>query len=222
VGYKVVFVGSTGGGVFSKLVQHEFVKNITHEVVSDRECGFLEVASKNGVNNIKLETNDGHRFSDYLNERYRPLNNLIFLSFYTKLFRGRFLANKSGAIFNCHPSILPAFKGMSGFEDTIASSATFMGCTLHQVDEGIDTGRIVIQAAIPLDRQLPVSLNRHKIFLAQYYSTLQFLRWVSEDRLKIDISGQIFVEGCFYAPSVFSPNLDLDFFDFIGAVNELQ
>lgn len=222
MGEKVVFIGSTGGGVFSRLLQHEFVKTITYEAVSDRECGFLEVASRHGVSSVKLAANDGQKFSDYLFERYEKLTHLIFLSFYTKLFRGRFLDNRVGQIFNCHPSILPSFKGMSGFEDTLASSAMFMGCTLHQVDDGIDTGRIVIQAAIPLDRQLPVAENRHKIFLAQYYSTLQFLRWISERRISLDGHGRMCIERCAYAPSIFSPNLDADFFEFIGEANELQ
>lgn len=220
--YKIVFIGSTGGGVLSRLLPHAFVKAVTHEVVSDRQCGFLDVAVKNDVSAVKLASSDGDRFSDHLIERYENAKNLVFISFYTKLFSGRFLINKRGLIFNCHPSILPSFKGMHGFEDTLASSAMFMGCTLHQVDEGIDSGRTVIQAAIPLDRQLPLAQNRHKIFLAQYYSTLQFIRWITEGRLRIDGEGQASIGGCFYKPAIFSPNLDADFFAYVGEVNELQ
>ena len=217
----VVFVGSTGGGVLSKLAGHGFVREMTFEAVADRECGFVEVARSAGMRGCVIPSPDGLAFSDALHRRYPDTANLIFLSFYTRLFRGVFLDGNLGRIFNCHPSILPAFKGMHGFEDTLNSTSRFMGCTLHTVDTGIDGGISVIQGSIPIDRSLPVVENRHKIFLAQYYSTLQFLRWVHDGRLSLTSERGVEIEGACFAPSIFSPNLDADFFAVIGEENQL-
>ncbi|MBI5108974.1 MAG: hypothetical protein HZA62_09510 [Rhodocyclales bacterium] len=214
-------MGSTGGGVLSRLASHAFVRELTFEAVADRECGFVDVARSSGMRAGVIPSPDGLSFSDALHERYQANQDLIFLSFYTRLFRGSFLKANLGRIFNCHPSLLPAFKGMHGFEDTLASTSTFMGCTLHAVDDGIDTGRSVIQAAIPIDRSLSVAANRHKIFLAQYYSTLQFLRWVRDGRLSLTPAKGSCVDGASFAPSIFSPNLDADFFAAIGEENQL-
>ncbi len=218
---KVVFIGSTGGGVLSRLVSHAFVREMALEAVADRPCGFVDVARSGGVAAAVIESADGLAFSDALDRRYPDTGNILFLSFYTRLFRGSFLSRNLGRIFNCHPSLLPAFKGMHGFEDTLASTSRFMGCTLHTVDAGIDGGTSVIQAAIPIDRQLPTAENRHKVFLAQYYSTLQFLRWVADGRLHLDGNAGANISGARYTPSMFSPNLDPDFFSRLGEANQL-
>lgn len=218
---RIVFVGSTGGGVLSRLVRHAFVRDAALEALSDRDCGFLAVAATAGIAAHCLPADSGQAFSDRLHERFAGRRDVVFVSFYTRLFRGAFVAAHAGRIFNCHPSLLPAFAGLHGFDDTLASTATFMGSTLHQVDEGMDSGAIVLQAALPLDRSLPVAVNRHRLFLSQVYGTLQFVRWVREGRLVPGPGGRVQVAGAQWRPSVFAPNLDHDFFDFIGERDEL-
>src|SRR5690606_11458880 len=142
---------------------------------------FLDIAAAAGMATVKLPARDGLEFSSALHARFRGQANLIFFSFYTRLLSGALLHAQKGRLFNCHPSILPAFKGLHGFEDTLASNSLLMGCSLHQIDAGIDTGGCVLQAALPLDRRLPTPHLRHRIFLAQYYTALQFLLWVDQD-----------------------------------------
>lgn len=222
VKYSIVLIGSTGGGVLNKLLAHPFVSESVREVVSDRACGFLSVAEKFGIASVLLAAETGHEFSLKLSERYRSEQNVIFISFYTRLFSAAILQQHPGRFFNCHPSILPAFKGMNGFGETLSSSALFMGCTLHQVDSGIDSGKCIIQAAIPVDRTLPEQQNRHKIFLAQYYSTLQFIKWIAEERITLAEDELMRVRGLAYSPAIFSPNLDADFFTVTGLSDELH
>ncbi|WP_112069020.1 phosphoribosylglycinamide formyltransferase [Herbaspirillum rubrisubalbicans] len=216
---KLVFVGSSAGGVLASLLRHAFVRDLIYEVVSDRACGFLEHARACGLRATMLESPDGLSFSDALYQRYSE-ENLLFFSFYTRLFRGRFLERFKNRIFNCHPSLLPAFTGMRAFGDTLASSATFMGMTIHLVDEGMDSGQIVLQAALPLDRSLPLSENNHRLYLCKYYGTLQVLRWLACQRLAPHALGQWHLDGARYAPAIFSPNLDSDFFTYIDENDE--
>jgi phosphoribosylglycinamide formyltransferase 1 len=218
--YRLVFIGSTGGAVLSQVACHALTRGVTLEVVSDRPCGFLDVARRNGIDAVELTSVDGPAFSRALAQRYAGRADLVFLSFYTRLFRDPFLSQHQGRLFNCHPSLLPAFPGTQGFEDTLASSALFMGATLHAVDAGIDTGPALLQAALPLDRSLPVAENRHRIFLAQVYSALQFVRWVAEDRLRIGPGGAHVADARF-GLSAFSPNLDPDLFDAFGITDSL-
>lgn len=219
--YKLVFIGSTGGGVLSRLLQHRSVRENVHEVVSDRSCGFLDVALSASVPAVCLDTASGEDFSQRLARRYQSEANLIFISFYTKIFTTEFLSSQQGKVFNCHPSILPACKGMQGFEDTLASGSLFMGCSLHQVDEGVDTGKCQIQAALPLNRDLSYEENRHRIFLAQYYSSLQFCCWVIDQRLTVSSTGGASVTNTKWNLSSFAPNLDADLFTRMGISDEL-
>lgn len=219
--YQIVIIGSTGGGVLSRVGVPAFVRNITLEVVTDRPCGLLQVAEHLGLAAVTIPSRNGAEFSDALLQRYGARDDILFLSFYTRLLSGELLTQYLGRIFNCHPSILPSFKGMHGFEDTLASSSQFMGCSLHQIDAGMDSGPIVIQAALPLDRRLSLVENRHKIFMAQVCTTLQFCRWVSDGRLRVTPDGVCHVKGLQYRVSAISPNLDPDFFVYTGLENEL-
>lgn len=216
----IVFIGSTGGGVLSRLGRHAFVREMTREAVADRPCGFLDVARGLGMPAVRLDAADGATFSDALQQRYAGQDDLLYLSFYTRLFGGDFLARQQGRLFNCHPSLLPMAPGMHGFEDTLAADCLFMGCTLHAIDAGIDTGAPVIQAALPIDRSRPAADNRHRVFLAQYYTSLQFLRWIHDDRLSFVADGRPAIRDARWQPSPFAPNLDDDFFDLLEAVGE--
>ena len=219
--YKMVFIGSTGGGVLSKLLHHPEIRAITHEVISDRKCGFIDIAASASVRFACIDTTSGSEFSRLLSSRYCNETQLIFMSFYTKLFESDFLHSQKGKVFNCHPSILPSCKGMHGFEDTLKSTSLFMGCSVHQVDEGMDSGMCQIQAALPLDRNLTNAQNRHKIFLAQYYSALQFCCWIIDQRMNISSEGVAFVSNNKWDMGCFAPNLDGDLFRRMGIVNEL-
>jgi phosphoribosylglycinamide formyltransferase 1 len=53
-------------------------------------------------------------------------------------------------VLNVHPSLLPAFPGMQAIEDALAAGATETGVTVHFVDEGIDTGPVVLQETVPV------------------------------------------------------------------------
>ena len=215
---KLIFITSTNGGVLRKLLEHKIVRDCTSYIVSDRECGALNVAKEKKIAFEKLESSDGLSFSVKLNDRFNE-NDFIFISFYTKLFTKEFLDSRKGKIFNCHPSILPACKGLNGFEDTLSSNSLFIGCTLHEVNSSMDDGRSVIQCAYPLDRQADIVENRHKVFLMQYYSTLQFIKWINEKKFKNHKNW--YIENPVYRESAFSPNLDEDFFTYFKIPNEL-
>jgi phosphoribosylglycinamide formyltransferase 1 len=220
---QLVFIGSTGGAVLTRLLRQAFVREMTLEVVADRDCGFLDVASAAGVPAVKLPASSGAAFSELLLQRYGQRRDIRFLSFYTRLFSAPFVEHAAGRLFNCHPSLLPAFKGMHGFEDTWASrSALLMGCTLHEVDAGMDSGASVVQAVLPINRAAGMAANRHRLYLAQCQSTLQFLRWLQQGRLQRGPDGHWSVLGASTAPAVFVPNLDADFYAFTGEADELQ
>ena len=53
-------------------------------------------------------------------------------------------------IVNTHPSLLPAFPGAHAIRDALAYGVRVTGCTVHEVDEGVDTGPILAQAAVPV------------------------------------------------------------------------
>jgi phosphoribosylglycinamide formyltransferase-1 len=53
-------------------------------------------------------------------------------------------------ILNIHPSLLPAFPGLESWKQALEAGATEAGCTVHFVDDGMDTGPIILQEAVPV------------------------------------------------------------------------
>ena len=75
---------------------------------------------------------------------------LVVLAGYMHLLTASFLERFPGCVINVHPSLLPAFPGAHAVADQLAAGVTDSGATVHVVDEGIDTGRILLQQSVPV------------------------------------------------------------------------
>ena len=75
---------------------------------------------------------------------------LVCLAGYTRILSPWFVHHYGGRILNIHPSLLPAFPGREAAGDALAHGVKMSGCTVHLVDEGVDTGPILLQTAVPV------------------------------------------------------------------------
>jgi folate-dependent phosphoribosylglycinamide formyltransferase PurN len=96
-----------------------------------------------------------------------------------------------------------------------------MGSTIHLVDEYVDEGTIISQAALPMNRLRSFESLRNDVFFLQYYQTLQFFKWIKEERVCL-LEGNFELESSQFRPSIFLPNLDENFFDFINQKNYFE
>jgi len=86
--------------------------------------------------------------------------NLVVLAGFMRMIKPGLLKAFPNKVVNIHPSLLPAFPGLKAWEQALNYGAKFTGCTVHYVDEGMDTGPIILQRSIPvLDRDTPESLH---------------------------------------------------------------
>jgi phosphoribosylglycinamide formyltransferase 1 len=76
---------------------------------------------------------------------------LVVLAGYMQLLSAPFLERFPDRIINVHPSLLPSFPGAHAVEDALAHGVCWTGATVHVVDEGIDTGPIVLQEPVPVE-----------------------------------------------------------------------
>jgi phosphoribosylglycinamide formyltransferase 1 len=79
---------------------------------------------------------------------YEP--DLVISAGFMKLVGKRFLSRFGGRFVNTHPALLPAFPGMHGARDALEHGVKITGCTLFVVDDGVDTGPIIAQRAVPV------------------------------------------------------------------------
>ena len=79
---------------------------------------------------------------------YQP--DLVVCAGFMKLVGKAFLGRFAGRCLNTHPALLPSFPGMHGVRDALAYGVKVSGCTVFLVDEGIDAGPVLAQAAVPV------------------------------------------------------------------------
>jgi phosphoribosylglycinamide formyltransferase 1 len=79
---------------------------------------------------------------------YEP--DLIVCAGFMKLLGKSFLAQFNGRCLNTHPALLPSFPGMHGVRDALSYGVKVTGCTVFLVDEGVDAGPVLAQAAVPV------------------------------------------------------------------------
>lgn len=85
---------------------------------------------------------------------------LVCLAGFLRLVKRPLLDAFPGRILNIHPALLPAFPGLESWRQALDAGATESGCTVHYVDEGMDTGPIILQEKVPvLSDDTPESLH---------------------------------------------------------------
>ena len=75
---------------------------------------------------------------------------LVCLAGYMRLLSPEFIARYRGRILNIHPALLPQFPGLNAQRQALTAGVTEAGCTVHYVDEGTDTGPVVLQRKVPV------------------------------------------------------------------------
>ena len=111
---------------------------------------------------------------------------LVCLAGYMRLLSPEFVAAWRGRILNVHPALLPAFRGLHAQRQALDYGVKVSGATIHVVDEGVDTGPIVLQAAVPvLDDDTEATLAA-RILAEEHRLYPEAIRLYAEGRLEIE------------------------------------
>lgn len=110
---------------------------------------------------------------------------LVVLAGFMRLLTSAFIKSFPMRIINIHPALLPAFPGLHAQKKAVEYGAKFSGCTVHFVDEGVDTGPIIIQAVVPVDDDDTEETLSKKILKEEHKIYPQAIRLFAEGRLEI-------------------------------------
>ena len=139
----------------------------THEVVlmihNTKKCGAVARAAKWGIPHVRIP----HKDEDKMVEMFRAWDvDLIVLAGYMRV-----LKNPSAfhcPIINVHPSLLPKYKGIDAVEQALESGDDVTGCTVHIVTEELDSGRILLQGKVPIEKDDTVKTLTKRIQRSEY------------------------------------------------------
>jgi phosphoribosylglycinamide formyltransferase-1 len=111
---------------------------------------------------------------------------LICLAGYMRLLSGHFVREFQNRILNIHPSLLPAFPGLDAQYQALVHGAKLAGCTVHFVDENLDSGPILLQAAVPvLDSDTAETLSA-RILVEEHRIYSEAIAWVLKGNYRIE------------------------------------
>ena len=126
-------------------------------VISDvAEAGLLQHARERGIParfiapgafRTKLDPAAEAAFIGALHEAQVDL---VVLAGFMRILKGDFLKAFEGRVVNIHPSLLPSFPGLEAWKQALNYGVKVTGCTVHWVDQGVDTGPILAQRAVPV------------------------------------------------------------------------
>ena len=97
-----------------------------------------------------------------------PTNGLVCLAGFMRIISPHFIKEYKNKILNIHPALLPAFPGLDAQKQAMEFGAKYSGCTVHFVDEGVDTGPIIIQGIVEIGNKDTEKTLTKKILIKEH------------------------------------------------------
>jgi len=159
-------------------------------VLTDKEAYALERARKAGIEAVCVDRKQfagREPFEKALIEKLEAAGvTLVVLAGFMRILTPYFVGHFAGRIMNIHPALLPSFPGAHAHRDVLAYGVKVSGCTVHFVDEGTDSGPIIMQAAVPvLDDDTEETLGA-RVLKEEHRIYPECIRLYCEGKLKVE------------------------------------
>lgn len=160
-------------------------------VLSDRKGALaLERARRRGIPAIHVSPRSFARREEYdlrLAELLRQHEvDLVVLAGYLRYLTPPFVEAFRYRAINIHPSLLPAFPGLEAQRQALEYGVKISGCTVHFIDEELDHGPIILQAAVPVREDDDVASLSERILREEHRILVEAVRLFAEGRLQVE------------------------------------
>ena len=160
-------------------------------LISDQiEAPALSRARAIGINALFISPKAYNSREEYESEIVRNLKSLdidiIVLAGYMRLVGKVLLEAYKLRILNIHPALLPSFTGLHAQRQAVDYGVKFSGCTVHFVDDGMDTGPIVMQAVVPVLADDTEDVLAERILVEEHRIYSQALQLLAEGRISVE------------------------------------
>ncbi len=173
---RIAVLASGRGTNLEAILEAVESRHIAGEVavaISDQEKALaLQRAENRGVKALFMNPKDYGGREQYDRAIVEQLKedqvDLVVLAGFMRLLTAYFIQAYPLAIMNIHPSLLPAFPGLDGVEQALNYGVKITGCTVHFVDEGLDTGPVILQEAVPIIQEDTVETLHQRIHASEH------------------------------------------------------
>ena len=161
---------------------------LVHLIVNKKNAYAIERAKKHEIDFDIIESSTMSReiFDQKVIDLFREKNiEVVVLAGFMRILSPKFIEAYRNKILNIHPSLLPAFPGAHAHRDTINYGAKISGCTAHLVDDGIDSGPIIMQESVMLKKGETEESLSAKILVHEHKILPKALQLLCSDKLII-------------------------------------
>ncbi|MDD3269994.1 MAG: phosphoribosylglycinamide formyltransferase [Syntrophomonadaceae bacterium] len=182
--------GSNFDAIYSAIAQGELEADIKILLSDQKQAPALEKAASRGIEALHINPRDYKNRDEYENYIVSKLRehevDLVVLAGYMRLVGKVFLNAYKWRIINIHPALLPSFTGLHAQQQAVDYGVRYSGCTVHLVDEGMDTGPIILQAVVPVYQEDDEESLAKRILVEEHKNYWRALQLFAEGRLFID------------------------------------
>jgi phosphoribosylglycinamide formyltransferase-1 len=154
---KIGVLASGRGSNFQSIIdsiESGFINAEISILITDKPDAYaIERARNHGIESLVMKPQDFKGKDNYYaavaSELIKRNVELVVLAGFMRVVGKALLDQYQNRVMNIHPALLPSFPGLHGHKDAIDYGVKISGCTVHFVDEGVDTGPIIAQAAVP-------------------------------------------------------------------------
>ena len=160
-------------------------------VIADKADAYaLERAREKGIPAVAVVYRDYAERADFeralLTELHAHGVTLVVLAGFMRILSPVFVHAYTGRILNIHPALLPSFPGAHAHRDVLAYGVKVSGCTVHFVDEGMDSGPIILQASVPVQEGDTEETLAARVLAQEHRIFPEAIKLYVEGRLRTD------------------------------------
>lgn len=185
--YRLVVLASGRGSNFQAILKAIDAGQLTAQVealVSDQpQAKALELARERGIPARWVDPKAGPLSQSLLEEILPFQPDCVVLAGFMRMLQPVFIQGVGCPIVNIHPSLLPAFPGLQAQAQAVDYGVRFSGCTVHFVDEGLDSGAIIAQRVVPVLEEDDEAALSQRILKEEHALYPQVLQWLAQGRV---------------------------------------
>ncbi len=187
-----VLISGNGSNLQSIInhIEKGSLKAIIKIVISNNPDAYgITRAQKHGIPFVVMQNSDFKNKKEFDSELISILRqhhvDLVVLAGFMRIISSEFLKAFPGRVMNIHPALLPSFPGLHAQKQAFDYGVKVSGCTVHFVDEGVDTGPIIIQASVPVHQDDTDDTLAERILKEEHKIYPKAIQLFADGRLEI-------------------------------------
>ena len=173
---KIAILASGEGSNFQELIDlsksNKFDIDIRLLITNKSEAGCLSKAKKSNISYKIITVSDYKNNENFEEEIINAIKKqdieLVIMAGWMKIMSSKFVNAFKNRLINIHPSLLPSFKGNNAIKQAITNGSKITGCSVHFVEPEVDSGSLIMQAALSISDQDNINTITRKIHFLEH------------------------------------------------------